>query len=38
MAVSSGTPYVQVAGAILRKQARMENPDKTLMACARHDG
>jgi hypothetical protein len=38
MTVSSGTPYVQVAGAILRKQARMENPDKTLMACGRHDG
>ena len=36
--VSSGTSFAQVAGAILGKQARVENPDKTAMAGGRHEG
>jgi hypothetical protein len=37
-AVSSGKSFAQVAGAILRKQARGQNPDKTPMAGGRHEG
>jgi hypothetical protein len=37
-AVSSGRSFAQVAGAILQKQARGQNPDKTPMACGRHEG
>jgi hypothetical protein len=36
--VSSGTSFAQVAGAILGKQARGQNPDKTPMAGGRHEG
>jgi hypothetical protein len=36
--VSSGTSFAQVAGAILQKQARVQNPDKTHMAGGRHEG
>jgi hypothetical protein len=36
--VSSGPSFVQVAGGILGKQARVENPDKTPMARGRHEG
>jgi hypothetical protein len=38
LAVSSGTSFAQVAGAILGKQARGQNPDKTPMAGGRHEG
>jgi hypothetical protein len=36
--VSSGTSLAQVASAILAKQARVQNPDKTPMAGGRHEG
>ena len=36
--VSSGASFAQVAGAILQKQARVQNPDKTPMAGGRHEG
>jgi hypothetical protein len=36
--VSSGAWFVQVAGEIPRKQARVQNPDKTPMAGDRHEG
>jgi hypothetical protein len=31
--VSSGASFAQMEGAILGKQARLENPGKWLMAC-----
>ena len=37
-AVSSGTSFAQVVGAILRKQTHAQNPDKTPMAGGRHEG
>jgi hypothetical protein len=37
-AVTSGTSFAQVVGAILGKQDRVQNPDKTPMAGGRHDG
>jgi len=36
--VSNGTSFMQVAGAILGKQVRAQNPDKTVMAGGRHEG
>jgi hypothetical protein len=36
--VSSGRSFAQVPGAILGKQARLQNPDKTPMAGVRHEG
>src|SRR5829696_9219734 len=36
--VSSSTSLAQVAGVILHKQARVQNPDKTAMAGGRHEG
>jgi hypothetical protein len=38
LTVSSDTPVAQVAGAILQKLSRVQNPDKTPMACGRHEG
>jgi hypothetical protein len=37
-AVSKRRSFAQVAGAILRKQAQGQNPDKTRMAGGRHEG
>jgi hypothetical protein len=37
-AVSNGASFAQVAAAILQKQARVQNPDKTPMAVGRHEG
>jgi len=37
-AVSNGPSFAQVAGAILEKRARVQNPDKTPMAGGRHEG
>ena len=36
--VSSGLSFAQVVGAILGKQAVVQNPDKTRMAGGRHEG
>jgi hypothetical protein len=36
--VSSGRSFAQIAGAILRKQARVQDPDKTPMAGGRREG
>jgi len=33
LAVASGTSFAQVADAILRKQTRVQNPDKDEFAC-----
>ena len=38
LAVSSGASFAQDADGTLRKEAVMQNPDKTPMAWGRHEG